>query len=149
MSGKVPDRDRHSKAICLTVKVSLRKWPVFAENRSPTRKFRSCALTTGLAPVEACLLARKRKTSHHRHHGACLHGALSRSTKTAPDRQHCSIGPGRGVDTNVMAPLWLINTRQPGQAESGGINRIGVRNERVLQRRPSQPLWPRVVRRPQ
>ena len=78
--------------------------------------FRSCTLTTGLAPVEACLLARKRKTSLNRHRGACLRGALFRSAKTAPDRQHCSIGPGRGVDTNVMAPFWLINTRPRGQA---------------------------------
>jgi hypothetical protein len=69
-------------------------------------------LTTGLASVEACLLTRKRKTSHNRHRGACLRGALFRSAKTAPDRDE----PGRGVDTNVMAPFWLINTRPLGQA---------------------------------
>jgi hypothetical protein len=69
-------------------------------------------LTTGLAPVEACLLARKRKTSHHRHRGACLREALFRIAKTAPHRDE----PGRGVDTNVMAPFWLINTRPRGQA---------------------------------
>jgi hypothetical protein len=74
--------------------------------------FRSCTLTTGLAPVEVCLLARKRKTSHNRRRGACLRGALSRSAKTAPDRDE----PGRGVDTSVMAPFWLINTRPGGQA---------------------------------
>jgi len=33
-----------------------------------------------------------------------------------------------------------------GTPESAGINRIGVGNERVLQRRFSQSLWPRVVR---
>ena len=30
--------------------------------------------------------------------------------------------------------------------ESAGINRLGIENERVLQRKPSQLLWPRTVR---
>ncbi len=34
-----------------------------------------------------------------------------------------------------------------GVGESAGINRLGIGNERVLQRRPSQLLWPQAVRR--
>ena len=33
-----------------------------------------------------------------------------------------------------------------GVRESAGINRLGIGNERVLQRRLSQSLWPRTVR---
>jgi len=35
---------------------------------------------------------------------------------------------------------------ETGVSESAGINRLGIRNERVLQRRVSQSLWPRTVR---
>jgi predicted permease len=34
-----------------------------------------------------------------------------------------------------------------GSSDSAGVNRHGVKNERVSQRRPSQPRWPRVMRR--
>jgi len=37
--------------------------------------------------------------------------------------------------------------RGDGVRESAGINRLGIGNERVLRRRPSQSLWPRTVRR--
>ncbi|MDA1050852.1 MAG: hypothetical protein O3C40_10290 [Planctomycetota bacterium] len=40
----------------------------------------------------------------------------------------------------------LDRPRSKGVRESAGINRLGIGNERVLQRRPSQLLWPRTVR---
>ena len=36
--------------------------------------------------------------------------------------------------------------QRKGVKESAGLNRVGIGNERVLQRRPSQLLWPRTVR---
>ncbi len=39
-----------------------------------------------------------------------------------------------------------VEGNRNGDRESAGINRLGIGNERVLQRRPSQLLWPRTVR---
>lgn len=53
---------------------------------------------------------------------------------------------GMGNDWRVSHECLLLGVR--GDSESAGINRLGVGNERVLRRRPSQPLRPRTVRRP-
>jgi len=43
--------------------------------------------------------------------------------------------------------LWEYSSeKNKGVKESAGLNRLGIGNERVLQRRPSQLLWPRTVR---
>ena len=49
--------------------------------------------------------------------------------------------------THSRGPWTILDLgRGPGVSESAGINRLGIRNERVLQRRVSQSLWPRPVR---
>ena len=57
----------------------------------------------------------------------------------------------------MALPVWFKNSAvgklgvrklggKLGVRESAGINRLGIGNERVLQRRLSQSLWPRTVR---
>jgi len=40
-----------------------------------------------------------------------------------------------------------FESREKGDKESAGLNRLGIGNERVLQGKLSQLLWPRTVRR--
>ena len=48
----------------------------------------------------------------------------------------------RVATERAMAPQKTRGGRENGAIESAGINRMEVGNERVLQRRPSQSLWP-------
>jgi hypothetical protein len=85
---------------------------------------RFSSLTTGLAPVEACLLTRKRGVSSIAPSALvsverCLCRRKHRPTGTSPWDK-----PGRGENRNVGSLCCLTNIRSTGTSPSG----VGLRN---------------------